>query len=81
MESDVERVKKIIHGNPLESSIIPGALAFSEQFEKIMSYLDIGKQEGANVLIGGDTLRLDGELSGGFYVQLTVFAGNNHGGF
>ena len=54
-----------------------GAQASSEQFEKIMSYLDIGKQEGAKVLTGGDALKLEGELSGGFYVEPTVFEGNN----
>ena len=54
-----------------------GAQASTEQMEKIQSYLDIGKQEGAKVLAGGDRNMLDGELSEGFYIQPTVFEGHN----
>ena len=58
-------------------STMIGAQASSEQLEKIMSYMDIGRQEGAEVLIGGERNTLDGELSGGFYVKPTVFKGHN----
>jgi aldehyde dehydrogenase len=54
-----------------------GAQASNEQFEKIMSYMDIGRQEGAEVLFGGETRALDGQLGGGYYVQPTAFKGNN----
>ena len=54
-----------------------GAQASNDQFEKIKSYLDIGKQEGAEVLVGGEVLELDGDLAGGFYIQPTVFKGQN----
>ncbi|REM13724.1 aldehyde dehydrogenase family protein, partial [Mycobacterium tuberculosis] len=49
----------------------------SEQLEKILSYFDIGKQEGAQVLIGGERAKLEGDLAGGFYVKPTVFKGHN----
>ncbi|MGO1263992.1 MAG: aldehyde dehydrogenase family protein, partial [Brevibacterium aurantiacum] len=49
-----------------------------DQYEKIMSYLQIGKDEGAEVLIGGDKAELEGDLSGGFYVQPTIFKGSNN---
>jgi aldehyde dehydrogenase len=54
-----------------------GAQASSEQLEKILSYLDIGRQEGAQVLIGGERNRLEGDLEGGWYVKPTVFKGHN----
>ena len=54
-----------------------GAQASNDQFEKIKSYLDIGRQEGAEVLIGGEPADLGGDLSGGFYIQPTVFKGHN----
>ena len=54
-----------------------GAQASSEQMEKILSYLDIGKQEGAKVLIGGERAKINGQLKDGYYVEPTVFAGNN----
>jgi aldehyde dehydrogenase len=54
-----------------------GAQASSEQLEKILSYMDIGKQEGAQALTGGERNLLDGELAGGYYVKPTVFKGHN----
>ena len=54
-----------------------GAQASSEQLEKILSYLDIGRQEGAQCLIGGQRAQLEGDLKDGYYVQPTVFKGNN----
>jgi aldehyde dehydrogenase len=77
MEKAVKRVAAIKQGNPLDMSTMIGAQASSEQLEKIMSYLDIGRQEGAEVLIGGERNTLEGELAGGFYVKPTVFKGHN----
>ncbi|MFT4043151.1 MAG: aldehyde dehydrogenase family protein [Gordonia sp. (in: high G+C Gram-positive bacteria)] len=73
----VERVKQIKQGNPLDTETTMGAQASNDQFEKISSYLAIGKEEGAKVLVGGGPADLGGELSGGFYIQPTVFAGHN----
>lgn len=77
MEKAIARVEQIKMGHPLEASTMMGAQASNDQMEKILSYLDIGKKEGAKVLTGGDRANLDGELSGGYYVQPTVFEGNN----
>ncbi|MDQ0427987.1 aldehyde dehydrogenase [Planomicrobium stackebrandtii] len=77
MERAIKRVKAIKTGNPLDPETMMGAQASTEQMEKIQSYLDIGKQEGAKVLAGGDRNHLEGELSEGFYIQPTVFEGNN----
>ena len=73
----LERVGKIVQGNPLDPATMIGAQASNDQFEKIMSYLDIGKQEGAKVLAGGEPVDLGGELSGGYYIAPTVFEGSN----
>ncbi|QIN30102.1 aldehyde dehydrogenase family protein [Brevibacterium luteolum] len=77
VEAGLERVRAIKQGNPLDDSMQVGAQASNDQFEKIKSYLDIGKQEGAEALIGGEVLELDGDLAGGFYIQPTVFKGQN----
>ncbi|MDY4295923.1 MULTISPECIES: aldehyde dehydrogenase [unclassified Xanthomonas] len=77
MEKVLKRVAAIKQGNPLDPNTMVGAQASSEQLEKILSYIDIGKQEGAEVLIGGERNALDGELAGGFYVKPTVFKGHN----
>ncbi|WP_115510129.1 aldehyde dehydrogenase [Xanthomonas arboricola] len=77
MEKALARVAAIKQGNPLDPNTMVGAQASSEQLEKILSYIDIGKQEGAQVLIGGERNTLDGELAGGFYVKPTVFKGHN----
>ena len=76
-ELAIERTKKIKQGNPLDTDTMIGAQASTDQLEKILSYLDIGKQEGAELLTGGARAELDGDLAGGFYVQPTVFRGNN----
>ena len=68
---------KIIQGNPLDTDTMIGAQASNDQLEKILSYIDIGKQEGAKVLTGGERADLGGDLSGGYYVQPTIFEGNN----
>ncbi|MCT8266299.1 aldehyde dehydrogenase family protein [Afifella sp. JA880] len=77
MERALERVKAIKQGNPLDPETMIGAQASSEQLEKILSYIDIGKQEGAEILTGGERNHLGGELEGGYFVQPTVFHGNN----
>jgi aldehyde dehydrogenase len=77
IERAVKRVKAIKQGNPLDMGTMIGAQASSEQLEKILSYLDLGKQEGAKCLTGGARNVLDGDLKDGYYVQPTVFAGHN----
>ncbi|MFC7054004.1 aldehyde dehydrogenase [Hansschlegelia quercus] len=77
MEKAIGRVNAIKLGNPLDPSTMVGAQASSEQLEKILSYIDIGKQEGAEVLAGGGKNELEGDLGGGFYVKPTVFKGHN----
>lgn len=77
MERALKRVAQIKIGNPLDPETMMGAQASQEQMEKIMSYLDIGKQEGAEVLIGGDRNVLEGELAEGYYIKPTVFKGHN----
>jgi aldehyde dehydrogenase len=77
MERALARVGKIIQGNPLDASTMVGAQASNDQLEKILSYFDIAKQEGAKTLAGGARAQLGGELEGGFYVQPTVLEGNN----
>ena len=73
----VERTKKIKQGNPLDTDSMMGAQASNDQFEKITSYLSIGKEEGAKVLTGGEPLELEGDLAGGYYIKPTIFAGTN----
>jgi len=72
----VARTEAIIAGNPLDPTTMIGAQASNDQFEKIMSYLEIGRQEGAEVLTGGHARTVEG-LEGGFYVQPTIFKGTN----
>ena len=73
----LERAKAIKTGNPLDTETMVGAQASNDQLEKILSYLDIGKKEGAEVLIGGEQLKQEGELVDGYYVKPTIFKGNN----
>jgi aldehyde dehydrogenase len=77
MEKALKRVEAIRQGSPLDPSTMIGAQASSEQLEKILSYIDTGKQEGAEVLTGGERNNLPGELAGGYYVKPTVFRGHN----
>ena len=77
IERVLARVEAIKVGNPLDPAVMMGAQASNEQMEKILSYLDIGKQEGAECLIGGEQNKLDGELADGYYIKPTVFKGNN----
>ncbi|MEK5484466.1 aldehyde dehydrogenase [Viridibacillus sp. FSL R5-0888] len=77
IEKALKRVAEIKIGNPLDTDVMMGAQASQEQLEKILSYIDIGKQEGAECLVGGGQNELDGELATGYYVKPTVFKGNN----
>jgi aldehyde dehydrogenase len=77
MERAVARVKAIKQGNPLDTTTMVGAQASSEQLEKIMSYMDIGKQEGAECLTGGARAWVPADVAGGYYVEPTVFRGHN----
>jgi aldehyde dehydrogenase len=77
MERAIARVKAMKQGNPLDPLTMVGAQASNDQLEKILSYLDIGRQEGAKVLIGGARADVGPELSGGFYVQPTILEGHN----
>jgi aldehyde dehydrogenase len=77
MERAIARVKAIKQGNPLDPATMIGAQASNDQLEKILSYLDIGRQEGAKVLTGGGRADRGPEFAGGFYVQPTVLEGHN----
>jgi len=77
IEQAVKRVEQIKQGHPLDTETMIGAQASNDQFEKILSYIDIGRQEGAKVLAGGNKADLGGELSGGYYIQPTIFEGDN----
>lgn len=77
LERVVERTNAIKIGNPLDPTVMMGAQASKIQFEKISSYLKLGKEEGAQLLAGGEPNHLDGELSTGYYIKPTIFKGNN----
>lgn len=77
IERCLKRVAAIKQGNPLDTETMLGAQASREQLTKITSYLDLGRQEGAQVLIGGAQAQMSGELAGGYYVQPTLFKGHN----
>ncbi|MCA1064625.1 aldehyde dehydrogenase family protein (plasmid) [Rossellomorea sp. AcN35-11] len=77
MERALERVKAIKVGNPLDTDVMMGAQASSEQKEKILSYIKLGKEEGAECLIGGEENHIGEGYENGHYVQPTVFKGNN----
>ena len=73
----VKRTALAVQGNPLDTDTMIGAQASNDQLEKILSYIDIGKQEGAKLLLGGERTDLGGDLSEGYYVQPTIFEGHN----
>src|SRR5499425_1658198 len=77
MADALERTRAVTQGNPLDTATMVGAQASNDQLEKILSYIDIGRQEGARVLTGGEQAHLGGELAGGYYVQPTIFEGEN----
>ncbi|PWB80568.1 MAG: aldehyde dehydrogenase, partial [Methylocystaceae bacterium] len=77
IEKALKRVGAIVQGDPLDKKTMIGAQASNEQMEKILSYLDIGRLEGAEVLIGGGRAQMPGDLAGGYYIEPTVLRGHN----
>ncbi len=73
----VARTRETFPGNPLDTDTRIGAQASNDQLEKILSYIDIGKQEGARLRLGGERVVLEGDLAGGYYVAPTIFEGHN----
>ncbi len=77
LDDAIERTKQARQGNPLDTETQVGAQASNDQLEKILSYIDIGKKEGAKLLLGGERVDLGGDLSEGYYVAPTIFEGEN----
>jgi aldehyde dehydrogenase len=77
IERAIARVKAIRQGDPRDMATMVGAQASQEQQDKILSYLTIGREEGAEVLVGGDAARFNGDLANGFYIQPTILKGHN----
>ncbi len=77
MERCLKRTEAIIQGDPLSFDTMLGAQASSEQHEKILSYFDIGRKEGAEILTGGEAFKPGGDLDGGYYIKPTIFKGDN----
>ena len=73
----MKKVKQIKRGNPLDTETMVGAQASQQQFDKILSYLEIAQQEGAQVLTGGAAEKLEGDLASGYYIQPTLLKGHN----
>ncbi len=73
----IDRTQKIKRGNPLDTETMIGAQASKQQFDKILSYVDIGKDEGAEILMGGQVESLSGEFDQGYYIQPTILKGHN----
>ena len=77
MAKVIARIQEIKRGDPLDTETMIGAQASKEQFDKILSYVAIGKEEGAELLTGGEVESLDGEFGTGYYIQPTVMKGHN----
>lgn len=77
MKRVIERTKAIKAGSPLDGDVMIGAQASNDQYEKILSYIKIGKDEGAEVLCGGNANKLGGDISGGYYIEPTILKGHN----
>lgn len=77
IEKVLARVKAIKTGNPFDASVMMGAQASQIQKDKILSYIKLGKEEGAELLCGGEVNHLGGDLEGGYYIQPTLFKGHN----
>ncbi len=77
MEVVMKKIKQIRRGDPLDTETMVGAQASAQQFEKIMSYMDIAKDEGAELLTGGNIEQLEGHLASGYYIQPTLLKGHN----
>ncbi|MFW5659495.1 MAG: aldehyde dehydrogenase family protein [Bacteroidota bacterium] len=77
MERVIKRTEAIKMGHPLDPTTMMGAQASSDQYEKILNYLQIGKDEGAEVLTGGEALKQEGDIADGYYIKPTIFKGHN----
>ncbi|WP_128894820.1 aldehyde dehydrogenase [Longirhabdus pacifica] len=77
MERAIERVRNIKQGNPLDTDTMIGAQSSVEQMEKILSYIDIAKKEGGEILTGGKRCTVSEELQGGYYIEPTIIKGEN----
>ncbi|MDF9795964.1 aldehyde dehydrogenase [Catalinimonas alkaloidigena] len=77
IERVIARTKDIKMGNPLDTETMMGAQASNDQYEKILSYMSIGKEEGAEVLAGGEAYKMSGDYAEGYYIQPTLFKGHN----
>lgn len=77
MKRVIERTNAVVAGNPLDGTVMIGAQASNDQYEKILSYINIGKEEGAEVLCGGEANKLEGDAAGGFYIKPTILKGHN----
>ncbi|WP_417661454.1 aldehyde dehydrogenase family protein [Pseudomonas sp.] len=77
MAEVMKKIKQIKRGNPLDTDTMVGAQASEQQYDKILSYLEIAQQEGAELLTGGAVERLDGDLASGYYIQPTLLKGSN----
>jgi len=71
------RTKAVRQGDPLDTETMIGSQASNDQLEKVLSYIEVGKDEGARVVTGGERAQLGGDLNGGYYIQPTIFEGNN----
>ncbi|MCO8171578.1 aldehyde dehydrogenase [Pseudomonas sp. 21LCFQ02] len=77
MEQVLKKIKAIKRGNPLDTDTMVGAQASQQQYDKILGYLDIAQQEGAELLAGGAVEKLEGDLASGYYIQPTLLKGSN----
>jgi aldehyde dehydrogenase len=77
MELATERTQRVMPGDPFDTDTKLGAQASNDQLEKILSYIDIGKKEGARLRTGGERVRLGGDMNDGYYVSPTIFEGHN----
>ncbi|MEX6504500.1 acetaldehyde dehydrogenase ExaC [Pseudomonas zhanjiangensis] len=77
MAEVMKKIKQIKRGNPLDTETMVGAQASEQQYDKILSYLEIAQQEGAELLTGGAAEKLEGDLASGYYIQPTLLKGNN----
>ncbi len=77
MAAVMKKIKQIKRGNPLDTETMVGAQASDQQFEKILSYFDVARAEGAEILTGGAAEKLEGSLSTGYYIQPTLLKGHN----
>ncbi|MFJ7809909.1 aldehyde dehydrogenase family protein [Pseudomonas asiatica] len=77
MAEVMKKIARITRGNPLDTATMVGAQASEQQYDKILSYLQVAREEGAQLLAGGAAERLDGDLASGYYIQPTLLKGNN----